>query len=112
MSGINSIEVRQKLLAITPFPSLKTVVEICRSQESAVKDSATLSNKIQIDRIKNKHKSWKTSNSSEQVKEKCHRCGYNIHPVEKCPAYKSECNYCKKCGHWAAMCRKKLKDKK
>ena len=71
MSRINSIEVRQKLLAITPFPSLKTVVEMCRSQESAVKDSATLSNKIPIDRIKNNPKSWKISNSSEQVKEKC-----------------------------------------
>ena len=57
MSGINSIEVRQKLLAITPFPSIKTIVEIWRIQESAVKDSATLSNKIPIDRIKNKPKS-------------------------------------------------------
>ena len=39
MSGIRDTNVRKELLAITPFPDLKTVINICRSEESALKDS-------------------------------------------------------------------------
>ena len=42
MVGIKSQELRQKLLTITPFPDLKTVVGICRSHEAAVKNSEAL----------------------------------------------------------------------
>ena len=37
MSGICDQDVRKKLLAITPFPSLQTAVDLCRSEEAAGK---------------------------------------------------------------------------
>ena len=39
MSDIASEETKKKLLAISPFPSLQTVVNTCRADETAVNDT-------------------------------------------------------------------------
>ena len=39
MSAIRSEETKKKLLAMTPFPSLQTVVNICRADETATNDN-------------------------------------------------------------------------
>ncbi len=39
----------------------------------------------------------------------CTRCGSN-HDYGICPAWESNCHYCKERGHWEKMCRKKQKD--
>ena len=36
----------------------------------------------------------------------CGNCGRQ-HPPKQCPAYQSECNFCKCKGHWEKFCRKK-----
>jgi len=51
MSGIRDKSVRKKLLAISPFPDLKTVVNLCRSEESADKDSSAMDSKISIEKV-------------------------------------------------------------
>ena len=43
MSGLRNQIIRQKLLAITPFPSLKDTIEMCRSHEAAEKGSEAFS---------------------------------------------------------------------
>ena len=47
MSGIRDPETRRKLLTYTPPPSLQTTVDVCRSDESARNDDATLANNDQ-----------------------------------------------------------------
>ena len=47
MSGIRDPETRRKLLTYTPPPSLQTAVDVCRSDESARNDEATLANNDQ-----------------------------------------------------------------
>ena len=47
MSGIRDPETRRKLLTYTPPPSLQTTVDVCRSDESARNDEATLANNDQ-----------------------------------------------------------------
>ena len=39
MSAISSEETKKKLLAMTPFPSLQTVVNTCRADETATNDN-------------------------------------------------------------------------
>ena len=104
MSGIADVEVRQKLLAITPFPSLKTTVEICRSHESARKDSEILNDKVPIEKVTGKRTPWEQNKCKP---ENCQRCGYSKHPNDKCPARNSSCHKCGGEGHWANMCRNK-----
>ena len=44
----------------------------------------------------------------ESKEKKCHKCGYEDHmPGVKCPATGAQCNYCKKNGHFATVCRKR-----
>ena len=42
ISGVSYGELRNKLLALRPFPNLPTVMSICRSDESATKTDADL----------------------------------------------------------------------
>jgi hypothetical protein len=50
----------------------------------------------------------KTTQTRTVLHEPCGRCGLNTHANNKCPAIGSQCNYCKKPGHWRAACRKRL----
>ena len=83
MSGIFDQDVRQKLLAINPFPTLKDVVHICRSHESAAKDSLALMKTIPIDKIS--HSTYKKKKKYENFEKNCQKCGYGQHDRSKCP---------------------------
>ena len=52
MASIKNTNVRQKLLAVTPFSTLLSVVDLCRSQETALKDFKELSRKkVYVERV-------------------------------------------------------------
>ena len=98
--------VQQKLLALTPFPAIEIVVDLCCSQETAIKDSSAINGKINIERIKktNYQKSKNENFSKENVnhnltEENCHRCGNENHTFSKCPVGDSMRNICSKNGH-------------
>ena len=103
MSGVISQELRQKLMAINPFPELQTVIDYCCSYESSVKDSSTLS-QGNIAKVTNK---WNNSSNSYNS-ESSFYCGKARYPRSECPAAQSKCNTCGKTGHWQTVCRKKL----
>ena len=117
MSSINDQELRQKLLAMTPFPELKTVVETCRSHGAATRNSRALEGEIPIGKVSSyakaqKHKQWNNSLDNQENKPKqCHRCGKLKHPYDKCPAIKSECGKCHKIGHLAKFCKTNIANK-
>lgn len=105
ISGVRCPELRQKLLILTPFPSLKEVVDICRSFETANKDSQSLENKIPIERIRNP--ATTNQDRSYNTQAKCGRCGYGPHKNSSCPAKNTVCKKCGKIGHWEKVCRSK-----
>ena len=112
MSGVRSKELKQKLLAINPFPKLKDVIDICRSYESSIRDCSSLDeksiNKLSTYRKNKKEKMKRTSSKSEN----CSYCGKNeIHERSNCPARDSKCRNCNKTGHWDIACKFPRKEK-
>ncbi|XP_025999271.1 uncharacterized protein K02A2.6-like [Astatotilapia calliptera] len=49
-----------------------------------------------------------TAKTQKEKKTQCRRCGdIKGHNLQQCPAREAACNYCKKKGHFARMCRNK-----
>ena len=105
MSEILDPETRRKLLTYKHPPSLQTIVDFCRSDESARNDEATLANNDQghtkIDKVGKK--TWQRGKTRNTTTSKHnHRCGYcgkSAHKTsDECPARRSECSICKKNG--------------
>ena len=72
MSGIKNPQVRQRLLDITPFPTLKQIVNIRRSEKSPSKDSNALNSKVVIERVSNnKHGHQRKYNNVHLTKKDC-----------------------------------------
>ena len=111
MSGVRDTELRHKLLALNPFPELKTVLDICRAHESAIKNARDLSSK-KITKVANNHpknKYWDKSNK-KNFTETCYFCGKKErHPRKSCPAVDARCGHCGKIRHFKALCRQKNK---
>ena len=47
----------------------------------------------------------KTSNEVEERNQTCGRCGGKPHKRNECPAKDSNCNSCKRKGHWKKCCK-------
>ena len=78
MSGIRDPETRRKLLAYTHPPSLQTTIDICRSEESALKDEHTLANSgtmySKIEKVQNK-KQWRYKANNGNTSKRKQQCG-------------------------------------
>ena len=110
MSGISDSSVRQKLLAHTPFPTLKQVVNLCRSEESAIRSGVQLNNR-QVSKLAGRSKNNKPrDDATKSDMESCKACGRAAHVgEEKCPAIGRPCSFCKQLGHFAKVCPDKTK---
>ncbi len=115
MSGICDQEVRKKLLAITPFPSLQTAVDLCRSEEAAGKNESLLSRSgaTSVNVVKQpEEKGNRTRTHFHRRGEhrdglRCGNCGHPPHDSGKdCPAKGRECHNCGKPGHFSTVCDK------
>ena len=43
----------------------------------------------------------------DRKRRSCYYCGYEMHPRPQCPARDKECDFCKKKGHFASVCKAK-----
>ena len=113
MTGIRCKELKQKLLAISPFPELKEVVNTCRSYESSIRDCTSLDDP-KLNKISNyqKQKKQNSDRKTETFKpnkskknDQCYYCGRERHQSRnECPARASTCRNCNKVGHWDCVC--------
>ena len=105
ISGGNNEETRQKLLAMTPFPTLNKVIDKINAEESAARDNDSLRGR-QINRntADGRGRSQGRDRSQSQARGTCTKCGKGHSPNQTCPAEKSTCNVCKNKGHFTDLC--------
>ena len=106
ISGISSEQTRQKLLAMSPFPTLKVVIDKINSEESASRDSDTLRGRgLEINGNFTRRDRDRSSSAPSQAAGTCQRCGRGEHhPGQTCPAKAATCKFCKRMGHFEVVC--------
>ena len=109
ISGIHDESTRQKLLAISPFPKLQTVIDKINAQESASRDNSLLRGREREINFTKKGQDRGRSASRPRVPPgTCHRCGKGEHQQgQNCPAKNATCKFCKKVGHYDTVCYSK-----
>ncbi len=126
ISGIRDGETRRKLLALSPFPTLDKVKEICSAEESAQNDDVKMGKRAtevnrtiageeqKYPRKKGNRRQQQGGGQGQQGGQqgekanKCGRCGRNAHQKDQvCPAKEATCNFCEKKGHFESVCRTK-----
>ena len=101
MCGIRDTVTRRELLAVHPFPSLRQVIDVCRSRESAANNDDLLSRvhlsgpPVVATAVAPHHQDHSTA---------WPQCGYPRHTGKRCPAQGSLCNKCGQLGHFARVC--------
>ena len=113
ISGIHNESTRQKLLAISPFPPLQTVIDKVNAQEAASRDSHLLRGRDpEVNFTQKGQKGQDRGRSSSRPRLppfSCTRCGKPAHEQgQVCPAKSATCNYCKKIGHFDVVCYSKM----
>ena len=88
-------------MAVHPFPSLRQVIDVCRSRESAANNDDLLPRvhlsgpPVVATAAAPHHQDHSTA---------CPQCGYPRHTGKRCPAQGSLCNKCGQLGHFARVC--------
>ena len=127
MSGVRFEEVHKKLLALTPFPQLKAVVALCRSEESACNTEADLSSKPALNAaarqpgpprrsqtplsgLRTTQDKASSTSSSVRSPALCRYCGGRPHRSRSnCPAYGKACSLCNRRHHFPRVCESRDK---
>ena len=113
MTGIRDVATKQKLLALTPFPTAQDAVNLCRSEESARANVSTLRGTNDIGAVH--HQPPPTQQQQQQggtrQKVRCHNCGNFSHRGPKCPAIGRNCLWCGAADHFSPVCPAKLAGK-
>ncbi|TRY76732.1 hypothetical protein TCAL_11873, partial [Tigriopus californicus] len=125
--GLRDDQLRSKVLSTSPARDLNETIEFLQGLESAESDANTLQGNINAsiaglkDQKPNnkrnpKHsKPWQTQNRSSNTQKRentpstCSNCGIS-HGSGCCPAASKECSYCHRNGHFANLCRKRLRE--
>ena len=105
--GVNSPDVRSDLLKEREL-TLDKAIDICRSSESAAKQSSELKPE-QVSKVAVKQKPRFHKPRSKETPEKdCKFCD-SAHVMQKsaCPAWGQTCKYCKEENHFASKCPKR-----
>lgn len=122
--GVSNKAVQRRLL-LEPALTFEKALQMALAAEAAEKDSKRLRDvtdrelPAQIQKV-NRDTSQTTTrgdhprqNQSPQFRggrQECYKCGGKHHP-SRCPFHEYECHFCKKKGHLAKVCRKKLASK-
>ncbi|RUS70895.1 hypothetical protein EGW08_021339 [Elysia chlorotica] len=121
--GIKSENTRKKLLQTADL-SLQKAIDICRTDETAVKQLKEITPKPSTDinrvQLKKHQKQFEGKNNPKEVQgsksrtykteiKNCKFCGKNHEATkQKCFAFGKECKKCKKKNHFASQCRSRL----
>ena len=91
--------------------TLETTISKCRAQEAARKQRAEITGRAMGTSVvshTNVQALRKQTTPPPNLKT-CQGCGFSVHPGgrQQCPAINRKCNYCRKVGHLAKVCRAK-----
>ena len=116
--GVNSNEVRKKLLTKDSSLKLHDAMKIARAEEASQKHVTALQETKTISAVKStprnqNHQYHQRSQTTQSQKSPyrpnvrqngCLNCGRAHNRDDICPARKDNCNYCGKRGHWEKVC--------
>ncbi|EFX67542.1 hypothetical protein DAPPUDRAFT_261497 [Daphnia pulex] len=101
MAGIRDPETKNKLLALSPFPTTQAAVNLCRSEESARANEKVLSGQSGISSIQ----ATQSGRNSSSDANPCGACGRSQHPAGRiCLAIGKMCHICGEPNHFAPKC--------
>ena len=101
--GIRDVDLRTKILAIQPSPTLQQVLTFIRSHEAArINEPSVARPQNPINIVSTQQQQPKT-----QTPDTCTNCGKSHRPDQTCPAKGKICNACDKPNHFANVCRSK-----
>jgi hypothetical protein len=116
IAGVRSTYCREKLLQMSPFPSLEEAMKLCLSKDTAEENEmelrGTRSNYINR-RSKSNYRSQEErarspspgETSDEDAAEKCSYCGEAPHKKRRdCKAYGHKCSKCNRFNHFSSLC--------
>ena len=103
--GIRDVDLRTKILAIQPSPTLQQVITFIRSHEAA------RINEPSVARPQNPNNILSTQQPKTQTLDTCTNPGKSHRPDQTCPAKDKICNACNKPNHFANVCRSKTAHK-
>ncbi|KYN11066.1 hypothetical protein ALC57_16784, partial [Trachymyrmex cornetzi] len=121
VAGIKDIKLSEALQC-DPELTLEKAINKVRTKEEVKTQQAVIRGMemaANLDRVRSSHgthskRGLPNRSQQQRMKEEttqkncCSRCGITPkHAFSSCPAKLSECNNCKKKGHWAAVCKKK-----
>ena len=101
--GIQKQVVKERLLREATL-TLDLAISICRADEESQKN-VSLMKQEEVNAVSKR----KENNKHFETEHDCGRCGKK-HPPRQCPAFKKECNKCKRTGHFAKMCRSRTQE--
>ena len=115
--GIRNPEMKNKLLAIHPFPSLQEVISVCRQQDNADRNTPLVARpKSTINQLTQHRPDSGNKVSVDQLAAKkptktCPNCGKDHLRDQVCPAKGKTCSACGKQNHFSSVCRSKKRQK-
>ncbi|KAG0722364.1 Transposon Ty3-I Gag-Pol polyprotein [Chionoecetes opilio] len=112
-SGVADQNLRRKLLAIDPPPSLPEALRLCRSEEFALNTETDLTSTRRIvgRAVSTRHRYQSASrHRHHEVGAKCEGCGGEPHPQgrqKQCKAWGKRCDACGITGHYSKVLSQK-----
>merc|ERR1711911_460848 len=115
--GIRNPEMKNKHLAIHPFPSLQEVISVCRQQDNADQNTPLVArpkstiNKLTQHRPDSCNKGNVDQLPTKTTTKTCPNCGKDHLRDQVCPAKGKTCLACGNQNHFSSVCRSKKRQK-
>ena len=109
MTDIRDTPMKQKLLAMTKFPSTQTTMNLCHSEETTRADVNALDGQLEIIAVHGRRQ----AQQERSERGRCYACSRVGHhkDYKACPAIDQSCNGCGVIGHFFPCCSAKQNGK-
>ena len=102
--GVNDDSIQRRLLAEEKL-TFQKALELAQAQETASKNAQALQGSSNQAHGSGVYSLGLKGKSKDQPSTKCHRCGKDNHPSDKCRFRNAKCRRCGKVGHIQVVCR-------